>query len=203
MDEGLKSSGGQQAEPHTLIEVERAISDLDPRGMERLQTAARDSMRRYGLGNPVHGPDDLLSEAFLRLLSGARSWRRGIGFEYQVARVMDSIASDWRRRRASTPETGEVDLAPPDDGDEDAPGPLPDSPSPERSAEDCMVSASEAQEIAQLFDDDPEALQVLECLYLELTRREMCERTRMSEKQLEAAIRRVRRGAEKWRAGHG
>ncbi|MCP3956654.1 MAG: sigma-70 family RNA polymerase sigma factor [bacterium] len=203
MDEDLGSSARQQAEPHTLAEVERAISDLDPRGMERLQTAARDSVRRYGLGNPVHDPEDLLSEAFLRLLSGARSWRRGIGFEYQMARVMDSIASDWRRRGASNPEIREVELSSPDGGDEDAPGSLPDPRSPERSMEDCMVAADEAQEVAKLFADDPEALRVLECLYLELTRREMRQRTRMSEKQLEAAIRRLRRGAERWRAGLG
>ncbi len=73
---------------------------------------------------------------------------------------------------------------------------MPDDPSaPGRSIEGVLVAAGEAQEVAKLFADDPEALEVLKCLYLELTRREMRGRTQMSEKQLEASIRRVRRGA--------
>ncbi|MCP3963478.1 MAG: hypothetical protein GY719_37055 [bacterium] len=73
---------------------------------------------------------------------------------------------------------------------------MPDDPSaPGRSIEGVLAAAGEAQEVAKLFAADPEALEVLKCLYLELTRREMRGRTQMSEKQLAASIRRVRRGA--------
>ncbi len=64
-----------------------------------------------------------------------------------------------------------------------------------------MVAAAKAREITNLFADDPAALQVLECFYQELSRRQMRERTLMSEKQLAATIRRIRRKAGKLRSG--
>ncbi len=74
---------------------------------------------------------------------------------------------------------------------------LPDPPSPEAGIDHRLVVAEEVEKIEQRFADDPEALEVLRCFDLGLTRREMCERTRMSEKQLAAAIRWVRRGVER------
>ncbi len=112
---------------------------------------------------------------------------------------MDSIASDWRRRDAATPEVREVELSSTDDG-EDAESPLVHLPSTQPSAEDRMVAAAKVREIIELFADDPAALQVLECFSQELSRRQMRERTRMSEKQLAATIRRIRRKAGRLRS---
>ncbi len=193
--------GRQRGKSHTIVEVRGAIEALDKGDWKRLMTAARDSLRRYRLDDPARDHEDLLQEAFLRLLAGTRSWRRGVGFEYQLARVMDSIASNWRRRSASSPEIRECELSSPEVGDEDAASPLPDRRSPEPSVEKRVVTAGEAQEVAKLFAHDGAALEVLRCLYMELTRREMRRRTGMSEKQLAAVIRRLRRQAETLRSG--
>ena len=203
MARDLNVPGRQRIAPHTVADVQRAIRAVDQPGWNGLHTAARDSLRRCRLDDPARDHEDLVQEAFVRLLSGSRSWRRGIGFEYQVARVMDSIACDWRRRVAENPEIRELELTSSDVGDEDVASPLPDPPSPERSIEDRRVAAGEAQEVAKLFADDAAALQVLGCMVLELTRHEMRERTQMSDKQLKATIRRVRRRAERFRSDRG
>ncbi len=112
---------------------------------------------------------------------------------------MDSIATHWRRHAESHPEICEAALDPPDDGggDDEEAGALPDPASPEAGVERRLVAAEEVEKIEKRFEDDPEALQVLRCFDLGLTRSEMCDQTRMSEKQLAAAIRRVRRGVER------
>ncbi len=114
---------------------------------------------------------------------------------------MDSIASDWRRRDAATLEVREVELSSPDDGGEEGTSPLAHFPSPKRGIEDRMVAAAKVREITNLFADDPAALQILDYFYQELSRRRMLECTQMSEKQLAATIRRVRRKAERLRSG--
>ena len=65
--------------------------------MIRLLRKARDVAGEYGLFGIPRSHEDLLSEAFLRLLSGDRSWRKGVDFEYQLTQVMRSIADNWRR----------------------------------------------------------------------------------------------------------
>ncbi len=119
MSEDLNSTGGQTTGLHTVADVESAIGALDQEGWRRLRTAARNSVRRFRLDALLRDLEDLLSEAVTRMLSGRRSWPRGIGFEFQVARTMDSIASDWRRREASDPEIREVELYSPDDADDE------------------------------------------------------------------------------------
>ncbi|MCP3958967.1 MAG: hypothetical protein GY719_14040 [bacterium] len=185
------NSERQQGGPHTVADVENAIGALGEVGWRRLRTAARDSI---GVDDPVADPEELLNEALMRLLDGRRTWRREVGFEYQLARVMDSIASDWGRREAPSPVVSEHRLYSSDEAeDEDAPSPMPEAVTPEPSAEDSLLGARRERQIANLFMDDPRALQVLECMSAGLSRREMRQRTRMSEKQLEAAVRRVRR----------
>ncbi len=194
------AGGALGSKPHTAAGVESAFAALGESGWNRLRSAARGALRGYGLEDSAHGPGDLVQEACLRMLSGSRSWRRGVDFEYQVARVMASIASNWRRSKEAKPEIREAQLPRPDAGAEDEDDPLLDSPSPEGSHEDGIVAAQQLAEIEKLLDGDAQALQVVELLELGLTRPEMCQRTQMSEKQLAAAIRRVRRAGERLRA---
>ncbi len=187
--------------PRSAEDVEGAFAALDKSGWNRLASAARAALARYGLEDSAHGPKDLIQEACLRLLSGKRSWRRGVDFEYQVARVMESIASNWRRRKQGRPEIRAAALPPPDEHVEDEEDfDLLDPPSPEGSHADAIVAADQLRQIENLLEGDEEAFEVIGYLELGLTRREMRERTRMSGKQLEAAVRRVRRGAERLRA---
>ncbi len=177
------------------------------RAWRRLRTAARDSVRRYRLDDPSRNAEDLLQEAFLRLLAGDRSWRRGVDFDYQVARVMDSIASDWRRRAGLRPEICEAGLDPPDNegGEDDHAASVLETPPPGPTAEDRLVVVEELRKVVRKvvvgrFGDDPEALEVVEYFHLGLNRREMQEWTRMPEERLAAAIRRVRRRAKSARS---
>ena len=147
----------RRSEAHPITDVETAIRDLDEPGWRRLRTAARDSYRRYRLADPAYDAEDLLQEAFVRLLSGNRSWRRGIGFEYQVARTMDSVASDWRRRAASAPEIHRVGLEALDEsGDGGVANQLFELAAAERSIEDRLADAGILRQIAEHFAEDPD-----------------------------------------------
>ena len=75
---------GQPSETHTPADVDRAIRGLGGEGWRRLRTAARDSLD--GVEDPLRDPEDLLNEALTRLLDGRRTWKRKVGFEYQMAR---------------------------------------------------------------------------------------------------------------------
>ncbi len=203
--------GRPQAGAHTGAELWRALEAVgNPGGKKtpmspawrRLRAAARDSVRRYRLDDPARNYEDLLQEAFLRLLAGDRSWRRGVDFEYQVARVMDSIASDWRRRAGLRPEICEAGLDPPggDGGEDDDAASVLETPPPGPTVEDRLVVREKLGKMVRKvvvgrFGDDPEALEVLEYFHLGLNRREMEEWTRMPEERLAAAIRRIRRRA--------
>ncbi len=177
-----------------MTEVASAIEGLTPGALRYLLHSAHKVRRRYGLDGVAADHDDLLQETYARLLAGLRSWRRGVEFPKQVTRIMRSIASDWRRRGVKVLEVRETDLVP-----SRASGMVPLEPLepavPERPMEDRLDAARKTQQAAKLFADDPAALQILKCLYLELTRREMCDRTGMSMRQVEATLRRIRRRA--------
>ena len=70
-----------RVEIHTVAEVEETTAALGENGMIRLRRKARDVAGEYGLFGIPRDHEDLLSEAFLRLLSGDRSWRKGVDFE--------------------------------------------------------------------------------------------------------------------------
>ncbi len=208
-----RGEGDQRTEAHSDAEVRRAMEAVgDPggkttpmsRAWRRLRTAARDSVRRYRLDDPARNAEDLLQEAFLRLLDGDRSWRRGVDFDYQVARVMDSIASDWRRRGGLRPEICEAGLEPPgdEDGEDDDAASVLETPTPGATVEDRLVAREELRKMVRKvvvgrFGDDPEVLEVVEYLHLGLDRREMQESTQMPEERLASALRRLRRRARK------
>ena len=137
------------------------------------------------------------------MLSGDRSWRRGVDFEYQLTQVMRSIADNWRRidAKAGGFEVRESNLrvAVVDNEDDDPIDPGLQGASSERNVDWRLPDREQASAIVRHFADDPAALEVLEGWRLGLTRQEMMERSGMSRKQLEAAIRRVRRTAKRRR----
>ena len=194
MFSALDSQARRKAGAHSAAEVASAIESLSPAALRYLVHSAHKVRRRYGLDGVTADHQDLLQETYARLLAGLRSWPRGVDFPKQVTRVMRSIASDWRRRGVKVLEVRETDLVPPE-----ASGMVPLEPIepavPERPMEDRLYAALKTQEAAKLFAADPAALRILKCLYLELTRQEMCERTGMSARQVEATLRRIRRRA--------
>ncbi len=208
------SAAVTQAKNHTVDEVIRALEALgyplpetldgeevaSPPPWRRLRSAARQTQRRYRIGGPARDDEDLLQEALLRLFTGSRSWRREVDFEYQVARVMDSIASEWRRHGDARPEICEAALELPGDAGQKAESALPDPPSPEPSIELRLLARGEWRQIKRLFANDPEALAVLDCLRRQLSRREMLDRMQLPEKRLLATIRRIQRDVRQLRS---
>lgn len=80
----------------SLDEVRRALDRLRPADILRLSLLAQHWAR--GLGR--RDADDLLNEAFDRILSGRRPWPSDLATPPFFNGVMRSIASQWRREDA-------------------------------------------------------------------------------------------------------
>jgi DNA-directed RNA polymerase specialized sigma24 family protein len=77
-------------------EVRRALDRLRPADIVRLSALARNWTR----GLREHDADDMLNEAFDRVLSGRRPWPSDVPTPAFFSGVMRSIASQWRREGA-------------------------------------------------------------------------------------------------------
>lgn len=121
-------------EIYTATEVLAAIKALTVQEKSRLMKIAG-ARARYA----AFGPDDLLQEAFTRVLAGSRKWPTDVPVVPFFAQVMRGIASDWREKSES------------DDGD-----------ASEVGAEDhAAIARIELQKVFALFDDDPIAQKML------------------------------------------
>jgi DNA-directed RNA polymerase specialized sigma24 family protein len=89
----------------SMSEVRRALDRLRPADIVRLSELARNWAR----GLRGHDADDMLNEAFDRVLSGRRPWPSDVPTPAFFSGVMRSIASQWRREGAREPliEDGE------------------------------------------------------------------------------------------------
>ena len=76
----------------SLSEVRRALDRLRSADVLRLTLLAR----HWAGGLGQRDPDDLLNEAFDRILSGRRPWPSEISLPAFFSGVMRSIASEWR-----------------------------------------------------------------------------------------------------------
>jgi hypothetical protein len=85
------SRGDLQMETYSLDEIRAILQSTTTTQKERLATIARRYADRAG-----HGPDDLINEAFLRVLEGRRKWPRSIEVVPFLSGVMQGIASEWR-----------------------------------------------------------------------------------------------------------
>ncbi len=192
---------------YSVSDVEREIAALDDVGWRRLRTAARKAMKRYAVDAGERDENDLVNETLGRMLSGTRTWSKKTDFEYQVAKTMESIASHWGRHDAWVPEVREGELysrvEKHDEVIEDEPAPLPERVAPERSPEDRAAAKRDLLDFAKGFADDPAALAVLRCFREDLSRREMRQRTGLSEKELGTTIRRIRRRGSQWGSRRG
>jgi DNA-directed RNA polymerase specialized sigma24 family protein len=80
--------------PHlSRSEVRRALDRLRPAEIVRLSELAQNWAR----GLRRHDADDMLNEAFRRVLSGGRPWPSAVSTPAFFSGVMRSIASQWRR----------------------------------------------------------------------------------------------------------
>ena len=144
----------------------------------------------YARGLPPHvGWSDLLQEAFTRVFDGSRRYPAGVPTVAFLAQVMRSIKEQvWRqarRGRRQLPkllaELGDVDLQA---------GDLTDpAPNPERRA----LAIEQIEMITKLFENDPQARQVLSALYEGWTPEDTCAAHTMSRTDYDSTRKRIRR----------
>ncbi|MEE8523538.1 MAG: hypothetical protein V3T72_06370 [Thermoanaerobaculia bacterium] len=187
--------------------VEEAVAALTPADAERLGSAAETWFEVFGIDGAGREPEDLISEAVARTLSGARSWRTDVGFLLHLEIVMRSIASSWRKslvrerssgrrqvRTAELPPRGQrsqtADAGRFSDTLEQIPGDEPD-------AETRLLAADGVERIAGHFAGDPAASAVLAGWFEGLKGPEIQTRSAMTKKQFVAAALRIRRFAQR------
>ena len=186
-----------QPKVHSPAEAERAAADLSLADLKRLRAVAHAIMRRYGVDIAGRDYDDLVSEALARTLDRTRSWRQGVDFLHHLTQSMRSIAWKWFEREAEKREAAaarpleHLELANDDDVAvvERVIAPQPDV---ERAA----VARERLQKIVSAFADDPAAKAVLAGWAIGCKGPEIRQRYGMTEKELRAAVRRIRRFAQ-------
>ena len=121
------------AASYSQAEIAQAIESLAVEHKTALMKVARIYARRT-----VYGHEDLIQEAFMRVLDGRREWPRGLHVVPFLCGVMRSIAWDWRVENHDGVEV-----------------------EPTGSEEGHAIARLDAQKVIELFKDDPIAQKIL------------------------------------------
>ena len=134
---------------------------------------------------------DLLQEAVVRTLDGARQWPVDVGLVVFLRETMRSIASEhWRRRRVDPIMQDPPLSAPPENFEATALDSVVDPiADPERDA----AAAETLAQIEQAFEGDLEALHVLRGMALGKSPSELQEEGQMDARRYASTQRRIRR----------
>jgi len=170
----------------TELEVKRAISALAPADWLRLHKVARALCR-----NANFDAEDLLQEAFQRVLEESRQCSRTVDIVHFLVGVMRSIASDWRKARKRRPEMSLVTHT----------GTLQEVVVQVRdqrpTADEWLASVQEAtclkKAILDLFADDGVAQRMLEGIMDGIAGEELRSLTKLSQTQFASKRRLIRR----------
>jgi len=176
--------------------VERIRSPPTRRALDAKLVTEADLMRLKVLarlqarGLPPHiGWSDLLQEAFARVLDGSRRQPDGVPVVAFVAGVMRSIKEYyWREARRGTRQRQKLLAELESTGIEEG-EPFDPQPSPERRA----IAIQEMEAINELFEDDPQAQQIISALYEGLTVEETCTLCGLSKTDYDSTRTRIRR----------
>jgi DNA-directed RNA polymerase specialized sigma24 family protein len=154
-------------------DVGAALAALSEEDLLRLRALAR--LRARSLPDGISW-SDLLHEAVLRALAGARPWPPGVPLLAFLAGVMRSLCDEyWRRRRRSH------DIAVPQDS-----GGADD---PERAC----AAAEALAAIQRLFASDKAALQVISVLMTGMNAEDIRRQCGLTEVEYDTTRRRIRR----------
>jgi CheY-like chemotaxis protein len=179
------------------IEVERRIEMLTTPELLKLRRFG--DFRVRGLGRAARGRtgEDLLGEALLRTLIGAentqrgRHWNRDVDFVRHLAGAMQSISNCWKRQFNET-EAYLVSEFPIRDEEGHEHSPLDNVASGYAAVDQCLIEKDEESLVLAIFNDDPDAAQVLQGLLDGLTKTEIMSRYGLDKNKLTATERRIR-----------
>jgi DNA-directed RNA polymerase specialized sigma24 family protein len=159
----------------SLGEVRRALDRLRPPDIVRLSELAR----HWASGLRGYDADDILNEAFERILAGRRPWPHDVSTPAFLSGVMRSIASEWRHRA-----TRERLLEDEEDGATES---IPGGLGPNHEINDVLFRMRRA------LAEDSEALEVLEHILADSDRDDAQDASGLDATQYETARRRMLR----------
>ncbi len=171
-------------------EIESAINGLTDHDSRRLLRFAAFRWRAIGRQAAGMSPEDLIAEAFLRVLKGNRRWKpERCSFLLFLKGCVRSISSHLRDGRPGDllddPHTNQAD----EDSMETFER-LPASSSPDREAEAQSLDAM----VREKFGDDAEVELIYECLLQDLRPARIRDSLGLTKLQYNAAVKRLRRG---------
>ena len=172
-------------------DVDDAIAALSDADWIRLQKAANQLSWRGR-----YSADELLNEAFIRILDGTRKYRAEVGFVRFMFGVMKSLVSSDCKSQSRYPEVS-LDRNKPDSEETN----VVDVPALDQTPEEIVAAAQDAahfrKSILALYEDDPTAQTAAEGRMLEMSPQEIQELTGLDEKGYATVLRKLRRRYEK------
>ena len=97
-----------KSQPATKAEIDQAIEALTDEDTERIEQTALNRINRIWRAANGRSHEDLIQEAFTRILDGTRQWCKGrVSFTQCLIGAIWSIASEWaghRKRNKELPE---------------------------------------------------------------------------------------------------
>jgi RNA polymerase sigma-70 factor (ECF subfamily) len=160
-----------QPEAYTLDEIHKIFQLITV----AQRTALVKIARVYAHATIYPGYEDLLNEAYARVLGGTRVWPRSVGTVPFLRNVMRSIASDWRDKGQSA----DVDV---------------DSIPIENHSAEARV---DMERIIAIFNDDPIAQRIILAMLEGLRGEELRETSGLTETEYQSKRRKIRRWLEK------
>jgi DNA-directed RNA polymerase specialized sigma24 family protein len=159
-----------RAETYSSAEVVRVLKSLTTQHKIALTKIAKAYARKTSYGH-----EDLIQEAYTRVLGGVRGWPRTVAVVPFLCGVMRSIAWDWRIERHD--ETVEVE---------------------EIGYEDSSVATGiDAQRIVGFFNDDPIAQTIIVAMMDGARGEELRELSGLTQTEYESKRTKIRRRLEK------
>lgn len=176
----------------TLADVKQELEKMSPADWVRVERIAKRAFA--GLGAASH--EDLLQEACAKLLGGERVWHRGYRAVPAIASVLDSMASNARKREANGPIDGNTVVE--SDDVMEATELLVRNVEPIQTLtpEVATSDAEQAARVEMLLADDAEAALVAWEWAAGRRGKEAAEALQMDENQYDAARKRLMRKLE-------
>ena len=176
----------------STAEVKQELEKISPADWSRLERLAQWAFA--GASGMSH--EDLLQEACTKLWSGDRVWRRGFAAVPAIASVLDSMASNYRKREVNGPIVSGT-IAGSTEALDDADLLVRDvEPVDATTPEDAASGSQQLKKLEALLADDEDATLVTWEWAAGRRGKEAMEALGMSENQYEAARKRLLRKLE-------